>query len=414
MRRLFVLLLLPSLLGAPAARGEIIERIIAKVNGEIITLTQFQERQLSAAQAARIDPSQIGPFLRQQNARILQDAIDEILILQRAQDEGLGLRPEFIDEVIESIKKENKITSEEQFQEALAQEGLTLDKLRESIEKSWTRRMLLQRDIEPKITVSEDELRADYETRKETEFTKPATVTLEEIFVSDDSGGATLAGQIVMRARGGEDFAGLARQYSASPSAPKGGELGEISQGDMNAALEEVAFGLPVGSISDPIPVDGGFRILRLVAKTSGSVLAYEQAKGRIKDRLMMAQFEKEYEKYMADIRDKAVVDLRVREVPLQLTGPVPPDTLLEGLDPFTLSPTAGMPGGALSPGSTPPPSGDEEISTTPQARPERVAPPSSPGLSDDEISTTPQTRPERVAPPAAPEPSEKTTPPSP
>jgi peptidyl-prolyl cis-trans isomerase SurA len=407
MRRLFALLLLPSLLGAVSARAEIIERIIAKVNGEIITLSDFQERQLTAAQIAHVDPSQIGPFLRQHNAQILQDAIDEILILQRAQDEGLALRPEFVDEVIDSIKKDNKITSEEQFQAALDSEGLTLPELRENIKKSWTRKMVLQRDIEPKLNVDEDEIRAEYEARKAEDYTKPATVTLAEILVADEAGGASLARQIVAKARDGGDFAELARQYSSSPTAESGGVLGEISQGDLAPALEKVAFSLAVGAISDPIPVEGGVRILKVVAKTSGSVVPYETARAKIKDRLMMKQFEKEYDKYMEEVRSKAVVELRVREVPLTLSGPIPPETLLEGVDPFSLGPTSTMPGPA--PTAPSPAGAGDEISVTPQARPEHVTPPGLPGVGDDEISTTPQAAPERVAPPAAPAPDEKT-----
>jgi len=373
MKRLFVLLLLPlSLLVAQGAHAEIVERIIAKVNGDIITLSEFQERQIQAAQAARIAPAEVGQFLRQQNARILQDAIDEILLLQKAQDEGLGLRPEFIDEVLDGIKKENNITSEEQFQQALAQEGLTFEELRRNIEKSWTRQMVLRREIEPKITVPEEELRKEYEARKGEAFTRPATVTLEEIFVPDEAGGAAEAAKVVARARAGEDFAQLARQFSASPTAQSGGELGEISQGDLAPDLENVAFSLGVGSVSDPIPVEGGARILKLVAKTSGSVVPYDQAKGKIRDELMMSRFQGEYDKYMEELRKNAIVELRVREVPLQLSGPVPQDTLLEGIDPFSLGPAPGAPPAPSGP------AGSDEIETSPQSAPERVAPPDS------------------------------------
>ena len=416
MRRHFALLLLPSLLGTAAvSHAEIIERIIAKVNGEIITLTEFQERQIAAAQAARVGPAQVAVFLRSNNARILQEAIDEILLLQRAQDAGLGLRPEFVDEVIESIKKENKLESEEQFQAALAQEGLTLDELRKSIEKQWTRRMIVQRDVEPKIAVSEQELKAAYEERKDAEFTNAATVSLQEIFVSDESGGAALARELVERARAGADFAELARQHSAAPSAEAGGDLGQIAQGDVNPTLEEVAFGLSVGSVSDPIPVEGGHRILKVVAKTSGSVVSYESAKAKLRDHLMMDRFETAYEAYMQDIRGDAQVTLMVREVPLQLTGPVPEDTLLEGLDPFSLGPAPIAPAPVGPAGAAPPapaPSGGDEFITTPQSRPERVSPPGA--GTDDEILTTPQERPERVAPPAPTETDEsETRPPS-
>ena len=84
---------------------------MAKVNGQIITLSDFQSRQIAAAQAARVDPANVGTFLRQNNAKILQDAIDEILILQKAEDAGINAPPQWVDEAIDGIKKENNITT---------------------------------------------------------------------------------------------------------------------------------------------------------------------------------------------------------------------------------------------------------------------------------------------------------------
>jgi peptidyl-prolyl cis-trans isomerase SurA len=411
MRRLLVPFLLLSALGAAgAARAEIIERIIVKVNGEIITLSEFQQRQIAAAQAANVPPEQIGSFLRQANARLLQNAIDEILLSQRAEDSGLLLPPEFADEIIDDIKQQNNITTEEEFQAALAQEGLTLDDLRENIRKSYTRQMMVRRDIESRISVSEEQVLDEYEKRKSTDFTRSATITLQEIFVAEEAGGMTLATEIVERARSGEDFATLARTHSAAPTASTGGEIGEIAQGDLSPELEKEAFALSVGSVSDPIAVEGGHRILKVVAKTTGSVVPFASAKQRIRREMQADLFNKEYEVYIAELREKADIELRVREVPLQLTGSIPEDTLLNDVDPFSLGPmtpsSASAPAAASVPGdsdaavsnpfATPDP--DEEFVTTPQARPERVAP----GAIDDEISTTPQAQPERVIPPAS------------
>jgi parvulin-like peptidyl-prolyl isomerase len=419
MRRLSVLLLLSSLVGtAGPVRAEIVERIIAKVNGDIITLSEFQERQIAAAQAARVTPEQVGSFLRENNARLLQEAIDEILILQKAESSGLQLPPEFLDDIIESIKEENNITSEEQFQAALAQEGMTLDELRENIRKSYTRQMIIRREVEPRLNVTEAEIREEYEKAKDAHFTKPATVTLQEILVPNERGGIYLARELVQRARGGEDFASLARTHSAAPSAATGGDIGEIAQGDLNPELEKEAFGLSVGSVSDPIATEDGYRILKVVAKTSGSVVPYSAAKEGVRNALMQRRYGDAYKTYIAEVREDATVELRVREVPLQLSGPVPEDTLFEGVDPFSLGPTSlpgtgppspgaagtgAAPGGPASPSADrnpfAPPGQDDEFVTTPQARPERVVPGTEP---DDEIRTTPQPHPERVPPPDA------------
>jgi parvulin-like peptidyl-prolyl isomerase len=389
MRRLSGLLLLPSLvLLARGAEAEIIERVVAKVNGQIITLSEFQNRQISAAQGARVDPANVGAFLRKNNAKILQDAIDEILILQKAEDAGIRAPAEWIDESIEGIRKDNKITTDEQFQEALAREGLTLAELRQNIERGVLRRIVMQRDIQPKIEATETELRAEYEKLKASEFTKPATVTLQEILVTEDAGGAALAREIAEKARAGEDFAALAKTHSAAPSRANGGDIGQLSQGEINPDLEKVAFALAVGAVSDPLAVEGGYRIVRVVAKTEGTTTPYDAAKDKVRDRLMISRFDEAYEAYLQELRKTASVELRVREVPLQLTGPIPEGSLLEALEP--LAPGAPPPAVPAAPGVT--------ETTAPERRP--VVP----ATSDDEITTTPQAGPEKVAPPAAPQ----------
>jgi len=403
MRRLFALLVLPSVLVAPSrARGEIIERVVAKVNGQIITLSEFQTRQIAAAQGARVDPANVGPFLRQNNARILQEAIDEILILQKAEDAGLKVPSQWIDESIDGIRKENNITSDEQFQDALEREGLTLSELRQNIERGIVRRSLMEREIRPKIEATESELQAEYERLKATEFSKAPTVTLQEILVKEDAGGLALAGQIVEKAKAGEDFSDLARAHSAAPSRAHGGDVGQLSQGEMNPELEKVAFGLGVGSVSDPLPVEGGYRILKVTAKTGGSVTPYDAAKEKVRDRLMMSRFEKAYDAYMEDLRKNASVELRVREVPLQLTGPIPEGSLLEALEPLA----PGAPAEASAPAPPTPAAGDTNLVPTEKK-------PIAPAAVDEEITTTPQAGPEKVAPPAPPSvPSPKDPPP--
>jgi len=398
MRRLCVLLL-PSLALAPLGlRAETIERVVAKVNGQIITLSEFQSRQIAAAQGARVDPAGVGAFLRQNNAKILQDAIDEILILQKAEDAGIRAPAAWIDEAIEGIKKENKIASDEQMQEALAREGLTLAELRANIERGVLRRIVMQRDVQPKIEVSEADVRAEYERVKAAEFTKPATVTLQEILIPEDKGGIVLARELAVRARGGEDFQELARAHSTAPSRSNGGDLGQLAQGDIHPDIEKVAFELAVGSVSDPLPVAGGYRLIRVVAKTTGSTTPYDAVKDRVRDRVMMTRFDKAYDDYVAELRKSSVVTLLVREVPLQLTGPIPEGSLREALEP--LSPGAPEP---AAPAAAAP-------ATAAPAAPVAGAP--TPVVVDDEVTTTPQAAPERVAPPprATPPPTQPAT----
>lgn len=387
-RRLYALLL-PSLLGlALSAPAEVLERVIVAVNGDIVTQTEFEQRQVAAVQAARIAPSEVERFLRENNARILQEAIDDLLLVQRAAALGYKVPPSYLDEVIQGIKKDNNIASDAELQEQLRREGMTLSDLRRNIERQVLRRQVLQRELESRMAVTEAEARAEYQRRK-ADYERPPTVTLREVVVKGEGDEVRArAEELVRRARAGEDFAALARAHSSAASAAAGGELGQVSRTDLAPDLGRVVFALPRGGITDPLPVEKGLRILKVEERSEGAVVPFEDVKAEITRKLAQERAATEYQAYMEGLRKPALVDLKVREVPLQVSVPAGP--LLEApVLPEQAAPAARAP-------AAPMPRSDEEFTTTPQSAPERVAPPPP------------------VAPSPAPTPTPSPTPPAP
>jgi peptidyl-prolyl cis-trans isomerase SurA len=369
-----LLLLAVSLAAAAATRAEIVERVVARVNGDIVTLSEFEARQLAAVQQGRVAPAEIETFLRENNARLLQEAIDDVLILQRGEELGIRLRPEYVQEVIDGIKKENNIADDAELQRQLRREGMSLDDLKRNIERSIVRRQVLTRELEAKATVNEAEARAEYE-RDKAAFTRRASVHLHEIVVPDEGLARTLA----EGARAGEDFAALARARSTAPSRDAGGDLGVLHRGEMNAALEAAAFALPVGGVSEPLPTEGGYRIIRATEKKEGSVASFDEVKDEIIKRLSQERATRAYDSYVEGLRKSAVTQTMVTEVPLQLSLPAAGTGTM-------LPPSAA--------GTTAAPNPDAEIVTTPQSRPERVAPPAVPA-----VPVTPAPSPSPVPP---------------
>src|SRR5688500_15175308 len=133
--------------GAPA---EVLERVVVRVNGDIVTQSEFQARQVAAVQAARVPQDRIEQFLRENNAKILQEAIDDLLLVQRADEVGVRLSPAYIKEVVEGIKKENNIASDEELNLQLRREGMSIDDLKRNIERSILTREVLRRELEAK------------------------------------------------------------------------------------------------------------------------------------------------------------------------------------------------------------------------------------------------------------------------
>jgi peptidyl-prolyl cis-trans isomerase SurA len=368
--KLLIALLSPALL-APELPAEIIERVVAKVNGDIITLSDFTARQISEAQAARVGPDRVEQFLRDNNARILQSAIDDILVVQKAADIGLRVPPAYLKDVIENIKKENNIESDDAFLQQLQREGMSLDDLKRNIERSILSRQVISREVDAKIQIGEPEARADYEARK-AEYTTPAKLRLQEIVIKGDAGEASQrAAQVLQRARAGEDFAALARELSSAPSRSSGGDLGELAVGEMNPEVEKIALALAPGQISEPFPRGDSLVILRLAGKSEGRVVPFEDVKAEILKRLKEERRADEYAKFIAGLRKTAILDVRVREVPLQVDLPSSGSIL----DPVAEPAVEKAPASEAQPKPDP----DAEFSVSGQTRPDRVAPPPAP-----------------------------------
>jgi peptidyl-prolyl cis-trans isomerase SurA len=351
---LALLLLLPS-----SGRAEIMERVVVKVNGDIITLSDFESRQIMAIQAAGIGADKFEAYLREHNAKILQDAVDDLLIVQRADELEIKLPPEAVNGVIENIKKENHLATDDELREQLRREGMTFDDLKRNI-------------------------RVYYEAHKD-EYTLPATVHLQEIHIKADIPGARAkAVEVVTRARAGEDFAELASSFSAPTAGGGNGDLGVVSLKELSPTIQKAAAPLQVGEVSDPVSSADGFRVFKLLARTDASVTPLDQVRNRIRNQLMDAKGNEAYDKYVEELRKNAIIDVKVREVPLQVSRPVGPTTFLEPPSDDVVTGPARPPEGQGAPGAGPPPPSpsaeDAEISTSPQEAPEHVAPP---GASD-------------------------------
>jgi peptidyl-prolyl cis-trans isomerase SurA len=357
-------LFLPSLLAAAlSAPAEVLERVIVAVNGEIVTQSEFEQRQVAAVQQARIAPSEIERYLRENNARILQEAIDDLLLVQRAGELGYKVPTSYLDEVIAGIKKDNNIASDADLQDQLHREGMTLSDLRRNIERQVLRRQVLQRELENRMSVTDAEARAEYQKNR-AQYERPPSVTLREIVLSGlGEEVRARAEELVRRARAGEDFAALARTLSSAPTAANGGELGQVSRGDLAPDLAKVVFALPKGGVTDPIMVEKGFRIVKVEDRNEGGAVPFDQVKADILRKLAQDRASSEYQTYIEGLRKTALIDLKVREVPLQVTVPAGP--LLE-------APSAPDAGAAAAPAA---PASDQEFTVSPQEKAERVAP---------------------------------------
>src|SRR5438132_6153860 len=174
-----------------ATRAEVVEQVLVKVNGEIFTKTDLEARQVAALRqmGQQVDPktdpsdAQLKKMLDDVTPQLLVNVVDEILLVQRGHELGYTMSNDRFQSIVDSIKKDNKIETEEDFQAALKQENMTLSDLRKNLEKQMIVSQVQQNEVLSRIAVSDEEARQYYDAHKN-EFTSPQTVTLREIFVS--------------------------------------------------------------------------------------------------------------------------------------------------------------------------------------------------------------------------------------
>ncbi len=263
LKPLTVALALPTLLvfaslAVPALSAlqarEIIEQVLVKVNGDILSKTEFETRQVGVLRQrpelanATENSDELRKAIAEVTPTLILDAVDELLLVQRGRELGLALGDQQFNQIVENIKKQNNLEDEERFQAALKQEGMTMADLRRNLERQMFVGQVQQRDVVDKISVTEDESRAYYEKNRQ-EFTTPSEVTLREILIevpvsdrginaAQDDEAKAEAEAVRKRALAGEPFARLAAEASDAPSKANGGLIGPISRDELAPALQ--------------------------------------------------------------------------------------------------------------------------------------------------------------------------------
>jgi parvulin-like peptidyl-prolyl isomerase len=262
------------------------------------------------------------------------DAVDELLILQRGVELGYKLSDEQFNQIVQQIRKENKLDSDEQFTAALKGEGMTVADLRRNIERSMIINRVQQQDVMEKIAITETETKAYYEAHKN-EFTAPASVTLREILVAvpekapDGSANAGQAGVNVgldedakakveaIRARvlKGENFANVAAKESDAASKANGGLIGPILPDELAPALVKALEAMKVGEVSQPMRAQRGWQIIKLEARADSVTPPLEQIRNQVTDRVYREKSRPELTRYLRRLREQAIIEWKNDEL---------------------------------------------------------------------------------------------------
>lgn len=311
-------------------RADVIEQILVKVNGEIFTKTDLEGRQILMLRqmGQQIDlknnPSdaQLRKMLDEVTPDLIVSVVDEMLVVQRGRELGYRLTDEQFNSYIESIKKDNKIDSDEQFQAALKQEGMTMAELRKNIERSMIMSRVQQNEVLGKVSVSEEEARRYYDARV-AEFTTPQSITLREIFVAvpektaagQDEAAREKANEIRQRVLAGESFEKLAAELSDAPSKANAGLIGPLSINDLSPDLQKLMGGMKAGDVTQVLRSQRGYQLLKLESSSAAETLPFDKAQEQISEAVFAGKRKAQFDKYLEKLRAEAIIEWKNEEI---------------------------------------------------------------------------------------------------
>ncbi len=314
-----------------ALAGEVIEQILVKVNGEIMTKTDLEARQIAALRQngqqidAKTNDAQLKQMLDRVTPQVLVNAVDEMLLVQRGKELGYKMDDAQFQSVLDNIKKDNKIETDEQFQAALKAENMTLSDLRKTLERQMIVSRVQQNEVLSRIAVNDEEARKYYTAHKN-EFTTPQSITLREILVNVPGDGKTVnvgldeqardkAEKIRQRALSGESFEKLAADMSDAPSRSNAGLIGPLSMSDLSPDVQKLIQGLKVGDITPVIRTPRGYQMLKLESMSEAQTKSFEEAREDISNRVFTDKRQAEFEKYLQKLRAQAIIEWKNADV---------------------------------------------------------------------------------------------------
>ena len=311
------------LLTAPL-QAEVIEQVLVKVNGDIVTKSDFERmqvdflRQRPELQNVTPDSPELQKAVAESTPQLILSAVDELLLVQRGRELGYVMTDDQFKSVLDNIKKDNNIDTDEKFNDALKQEGMTLVDLRRQLEKNMLETRVQQNEVLAKISVTEDEAHAYYDAHKN-DFTTPSELMLREILitvpatdrgvnVAQDDAAKAKAEDIRHRLMAGEPFARLAGEVSDAASKANGGLIGPIKSDELTPALQTMLGKMKVGDVSEVIRTQRGYQLLAIESRTEQKVKNFDEARQDISDRIAEEKRRAETQKYIEKLRGSASI----------------------------------------------------------------------------------------------------------
>lgn len=300
------------------AGGTIVEEIIARVNNDVITLSDYQKAEASLHQEATQDcdgcsEDKINQMVADEQKNLLRDLIDRSLLVQRAKDLDINVDTDVIKE-LDSLRQQNSLPSMDALEKAVEGTGANWEDYKEQLKRRILTQRVIQQEVGPTVKISNDEIQKYYEAHK-SEFVKPEEVDISGIFLSTENKSPQEVAAIKEKAqalekriKAGEDFGALAKRFSEDTAASQEGELGEFKRGEMTPDIENAVFPLKRGDSTDVMTVANGFEIFHVNQRFEAGLQPLSKVEDDIEGQLYQSRIQPAMRVYLTQLRKDSYV----------------------------------------------------------------------------------------------------------
>ncbi len=303
-----------------SGEGKIVDRIVAIVNEDIITLSELEEFRKSFFRFRPEGDDWLGKELGLLEVRrqALNAMIDEKLLDQEANRQNIQVGQQQLDDTLESLRKERGLTLS-QLEMALKDQGITYEAYTAEVEKGLRRTRLINRVVKSEIEINEEDLKNYYETHI-MDYMANESIRISHMLLplpensTQDGEEAVLsrAKEILQRVEKGEDFDILVREYSQKAPGIQGGDMGYFKKGEMIAAIEKRAFALEVGQVGGPIQTPAGMVLIKVTDRKGGSPIPLAKIKKKVEADYYNQEMERRYRQWLNKLKARSFIEVKL------------------------------------------------------------------------------------------------------
>jgi len=302
--------------------GAVVEEIIARVNNEIITRTEYNKSLAQTEEETRQDcqgkctPEQLQSELDSRKKNALRDLIDQSLLAQRGKDLGIGVETDVIKQ-LDQIRIQNKLKDMDELEKAVSSQGLNWEDFKNNIRNRILTQKVVSQEVGSHISIGESDARKYYDEHK-SEFVRPEQVALREIIVNTEGKKDTelpdlkkKAETALKRVKDGEDFGEIAKRLSDGATKEQGGYIGMFKRGELAKQLEEVVFKMKRNELTDVTETKQGYLIFQVLEHYDEGEQGFDKVKNEIMDRLYNEKLEPAVREYLKTLREQSYVVIK-------------------------------------------------------------------------------------------------------